>query len=458
MKHVDDAFWQKFAPAITDYAQRPGDPRLLHVRRGGRGLQPRARVALPGPRRRPGRPRLPVPGVGGRLRRQVGRRPTRCATSSSRTTGTPTATRTSTTCPTFLGNHDRGRIGMFIRNANPGASEAELLAAIGSPTSSCTSRAATRSSTTATSRASPARGGDQDARQDMFPSQSPQYNNLTDTDVAGDDGAGKNDNIGSDETPMDDNFDSAHPLYRAARASSRALTQRQPTRCATAPSSTGSPPAAPASTRSRASTASTGASTSSRSTTPRAPASASIPTYMRDSRWEKVYGSGPDRAVERLATRKLERHARRRCRRSSTAPKEHIAAQQGGAVGLADRAGRRAATALEVGAEPRLRRVRRGDLPRASPATALGRDIGTDDNAPYRVFHDVVGHRAGDSACEYRAVVLDNARPHALERASAVAEGRAAGHRARGAAGERPRPRDRRGPRARDAGALATTP
>src|SRR5678815_947482 len=29
--------------------------------------------------------------------------------------------------PTFLGNHDRGRIGMFVRNANPRASEAELL-------------------------------------------------------------------------------------------------------------------------------------------------------------------------------------------------------------------------------------------------------------------------------------------------------------------------------------------
>ena len=50
-------------------------------------------------------------------------------------------------------------------------------------------------------------GGDQDARQDMFASKDPEYDNT------GDD-AGLNDNIGSDETPMDDNFDPGHPLYQ----------------------------------------------------------------------------------------------------------------------------------------------------------------------------------------------------------------------------------------------------
>ena len=59
--------------------------------------------------------------------------------------------------PTFLGNHDRGRIGMFLRNANPGAPSPSCWPATSSRTRSCTSRAATRSSTTATSRASRAR-------------------------------------------------------------------------------------------------------------------------------------------------------------------------------------------------------------------------------------------------------------------------------------------------------------
>ena len=69
-------------------------------------------------------------------------------------------------------------------------------------------------------------GGDQDARQDMFPSQDLQYNNLDDP-IPGDDGAGKNDDIGSDETPMDDNFDPAHPLYREL-AGLAAVTREHP--------------------------------------------------------------------------------------------------------------------------------------------------------------------------------------------------------------------------------------
>ena len=70
-------------------------------------------------------------------------------------------------------------------------------------------------------------GGDQDARQDMFPSQSLQYNNLSDP-IPGDDGAGNNDDIGSDETPMHDNFDSGHPLYQEL-AGLAAVTKRNPT-------------------------------------------------------------------------------------------------------------------------------------------------------------------------------------------------------------------------------------
>src|SRR5207248_2684685 len=59
-----------------------------------------------------------------------------------------------------------------------------------------------------------------------FPSQTPQYNNLSDP-IPGDDGAGNNDDIGSDATPMDDNFDSSHPLYRKL-AELAALTAANP--------------------------------------------------------------------------------------------------------------------------------------------------------------------------------------------------------------------------------------
>ena len=63
-------------------------------------------------------------------------------------------------------------------------------------------------------------GNDQAARQDMFPSQDLEYDNL------GDD-AGQNDNIGSDETPMDDNFDVDHPLYEEIRGLAE-LTKAHP--------------------------------------------------------------------------------------------------------------------------------------------------------------------------------------------------------------------------------------
>ena len=167
--------------------------------------------------------------------------------------------------PTFLGNHDRGRVGMFVRDANPGASEAELL-----------QRDRLAHALMYFSRGNPVvyygdeqgftgAGGDQDSRQDMFPSLSPQYNNLSDP-ITGDDGAGKNDNLGSDETPMDDSFDPGHPLYRELARLSE-VTRRYPAlRNGAQQHRFSSPP--PASTRSRASTT---ASTSWRSTTPRRP-------------------------------------------------------------------------------------------------------------------------------------------------------------------------------------------
>ena len=109
---------------------------------------------------------------------------------------------------------------MFVRNDNAAATEAELLA-----------RDRLAHELMYFSRGNPVvyfgdeqgftgAGGDQDARQDMFPSQVAAVQQPRRRDP-GDDGAGKNDNIGSDETPMDDNFDPAHPLYREIAAARR---------------------------------------------------------------------------------------------------------------------------------------------------------------------------------------------------------------------------------------------
>ena len=101
--------------------------------------------------------------------------------------------------PVFLGNHDMGRIGMFVGNANPGASDEELL-----------DRDLLAHALMFFARGMPViysgdeqgftgAGGDQLARQDMFPSLTEEY--------------WDDDQIGTDETPQDDNFDTDHPIY-----------------------------------------------------------------------------------------------------------------------------------------------------------------------------------------------------------------------------------------------------
>jgi pullulanase-type alpha-1,6-glucosidase len=106
--------------------------------------------------------------------------------------------------PTFLGNHDMGRIGRFISQDNPGASDAELLR-----------RDLLAHELMYLTRGQPVvyygdeqgftgKGGDQDARQSMFASKTASY--LSD------------DLIGTDSTHARDNFNPSHPLYQGIAA------------------------------------------------------------------------------------------------------------------------------------------------------------------------------------------------------------------------------------------------
>nr|WP_232037432.1 alpha-amylase family glycosyl hydrolase [Sphingobium amiense] len=103
--------------------------------------------------------------------------------------------------PTFLGNHDAGRFGWFLRRQNPGMSDAEALA-----------RDMLGHAMLLTLRGVPTlyygdeqgfagKGNDQQARQDMFASKVAEYNDDT--------------LIGTTATTARDSFDAAHPLYRA---------------------------------------------------------------------------------------------------------------------------------------------------------------------------------------------------------------------------------------------------
>jgi glycosidase len=119
--------------------------------------------------------------------------------------------------PTFLGNHDAGRFAMFARQNLPKADADELL-----------DRTILGHAMLLTLRGVPtiyygdeqgfiSDGGDQGARESMFPSKVASYND--------------NDLVGSDKTPATSNFDTSHPIYRAIaqlariRTSTPALTR-----------------------------------------------------------------------------------------------------------------------------------------------------------------------------------------------------------------------------------------
>ena len=115
--------------------------------------------------------------------------------------------------PTFLGNHDMGRIGFFVKDDNEGATEDELLA-----------RDRLAHELMYFSRGNPVvyygdeqgftgTGGDQVARQTMFASQVPDY---LDDDL-----------LGTDSSHAEANFNPVHPLYERI-SQLAALTKAHP--------------------------------------------------------------------------------------------------------------------------------------------------------------------------------------------------------------------------------------
>ncbi|MFE8937526.1 pullulanase-type alpha-1,6-glucosidase [Streptomyces sp. NPDC007872] len=114
---------------------------------------------------------------------------------------------------TFLGNHDMGRVGTFLKQDNPNATDAELL-----------ERARLANELMFLSRGNPVvysgdeqgftgAGGDKDARQPLFASQAADY--LDD------------DQLGTDRTHATDAYDTGHPVYRSIAALSK-LTREHP--------------------------------------------------------------------------------------------------------------------------------------------------------------------------------------------------------------------------------------
>jgi hypothetical protein len=222
----------------------------------------------------------------------------------------------------------------------------------------------------------------------MFPSQVASYND--------------DDLIGTDATTADDNFNADHPLYQSIGELAAVTRRHRALR--------------DGAQQHRWSSSGPGIYAFSRLdrhnqheyvvavNNAEQAETAAIPTYMRDTSFRLVYGSGPQRlrsdagkllgvtvgplsAVVYRAADPLERSRR--------APAVALAAPGS----LRDRAEIRADVGGDQFAEVTfLARVGGGGW----------QPIGTDDNAPYRVFHDVADLVPG-TRVQYQAVVLDNA-------------------------------------------------
>jgi neopullulanase len=102
--------------------------------------------------------------------------------------------------PTFLGNHDMGRFSTLIREDMPNVSQEELLQRVMLGYAMMLSLRGSPTIYYGDEQGFVGDGNDQRAREDMFPSLTADYND--------------NMLIGTDATTADDNFDTAHPLYR----------------------------------------------------------------------------------------------------------------------------------------------------------------------------------------------------------------------------------------------------
>jgi alpha-amylase len=290
--------------------------------------------------------------------------------------------------PTFLGNHDMGRIGRFVKVANGDAGDAELLA-----------RDRLAHALMYLSRGNPVvyygdeqgftgDGGDQDARQDMFGSAVASYND--------------DDLIGTAATTATPRFDRSHPLYRSIAELAR-LTRRHPALRDGVQQhrwSSSGPGIYAFSRLDRSDQHEYVVAVNNSESRQRA----DVPTYAAEAPFELVHGAGARRLRSDAGTRldltvgplsAVVYRATRRIPRSRAAP----------AVALADPGPLRdrAEVRADIGGDG------------FAEVTFLARTgaggwtpIGTDDNAPYRVFHDVADVAPG-TAVRYRALVLDNA-------------------------------------------------
>ncbi|MEV1116848.1 pullulanase-type alpha-1,6-glucosidase [Actinosynnema sp. NPDC049800] len=200
VKHVNMEFWQALAPHVKQYAAMRGKKDFFVF-----GEVFDANPALTSRYTTTGRMQatLDFPFQSGAARFLSGQGAARLGEVLVEDDRYTDADSNASSLPTFLGNHDMGRIAWMVRDGRPGISEAELL-----------DRLELGNALMYLWRGNPVvyygdeqgfagTGGDKLARQDMFASKTPEY--------------ATEDLVGSDRTGAVDNFRTDHPLYRQLR-------------------------------------------------------------------------------------------------------------------------------------------------------------------------------------------------------------------------------------------------
>jgi glycosidase len=292
--------------------------------------------------------------------------------------------------PTFLGNHDMGRIGFFVQSDNPGAGDPVWLA-----------RDRLAHELMYFSRGNPViyygdeqgftgSGGDQVARQTLFASQVPQY---LDDDL-----------LGTNNTHAQDNFVPSHPLYQQIRQLAEVTRQH--------------PALRNGAHQHRYSSGDAGIYAFSRIdrddqreyvvalNNSKERQTAPIPTYVDGRQFHLVYGDGP-RRLRSNANGELS---------VTVPPLSTVVYQLAGRIPKSKSAPDIVLDNPAPAPESHGRMLVSADVDGSSfyevtfyakVGNGRWRSIGTDDNAPYRVFHDTISMAPG-TPLQYQAVVLDN--------------------------------------------------
>ena len=298
--------------------------------------------------------------------------------------------------PTFLGNHDMGRIGSFIAADNPRADDAERVA-----------RDRLAHELMYFSRGNPVvyygdeqgftgPGGDQDARQTLFASQVPEY---LDDDL-----------LGTDASHATDNFDTGHPLYSKI-SELAALTAEHPAlrngahqnRYAAEGQGIYAFSRTDADDQREYVVAVNNSGTAQ---------TAAVPTYIAKRSYTRIYGGTGDTGSTAAESKTADDGKLT----VTVPPLSAVVYESSGRIPHSKAA---PAVALQqpataAGDNGRIRVAADVDGSSFYEVTFQARTaggewepIGTDDTAPYQVFHEVTALNPG-TAVEYRAVVLDN--------------------------------------------------